>query len=134
MDALVIDPPQLPPVTSAPDGILGYGFFRDYRLVIDYPTGLLEFTATRGANGSPATSIELGSPTPLILLDVAVNDGAGRPFVFDTGASSTTISPALASEFGLTVQQSEAISILGSMEAGAARVRGGGTRTTPRSR
>jgi hypothetical protein len=92
-------------------------------LVIDYPPGLLEFTATRGANGSPATPIELGSPKPFIILDVAVNDGPERPFVFDTGASATTISPALASELGLTVERAEAIAVGGSMEAGAARVR-----------
>jgi predicted aspartyl protease len=123
VEVLVVNPMQLPPVMVAPDGILGYGFFRDYRLVIDYPAGLLEFASTLGANGSPATPIELGSPKPFIILEVAVNDGAERPFLFDTGASHTTISPALASELGLTVQQAGAIGIGGAMEAGAARVR-----------
>ena len=116
LDALVLDPVQLPPVTVSPDGILGYGFFRDYRMVI-------EFTASLGATGSPGTPIELGSPKPFILLDVVVNDGAARPFMLDTGASHTTISPALASELGLTLQPGEAIGVSGALEAGAARVR-----------
>jgi hypothetical protein len=123
LNALVLDPLQLPPVTVAPDGILGYGFFRDYRLVIDYPAQVLEFAPSLGANGSPGTPIELGSPKPFIILDVAVNDGPGRPFVFDTGASGTTVSPALAGELGLTLQPCDAVGISGKLEAGTARVR-----------
>jgi predicted aspartyl protease len=123
LDALVMDPLPLPPVTLVPEGILGYGFFRDYRLVIDYPAQVLEFTASHGANGSPGTPFELGSPKPFIILDVAVNDGPGRPFLFDTGASHTTISPAFAGELGLTLQPGQAISVSGTLEAGAARVR-----------
>jgi predicted aspartyl protease len=123
LDALVMDPLPLPPVTVVPEGILGYGFFRDYRLVIDYPAQVLEFIASHGANGSPGgAAFELGSPKPFIILDVAVNDGPGRPFLFDTGASHTTISPALAGELGLTLQPGEAIAVSGTLEAGAARV------------
>jgi predicted aspartyl protease len=123
LDALVLDPVQLPPVTVSPDGILGYGFFRDYRMVIDYPAQVLEFTASLGANKSPGTPIELGSPKPFIILDVTVNDGVPRPFMLDTGASHTTISPALASELDLTLQPGEAIGVSGTLEAGAARIR-----------
>lgn len=123
VDALVMDPPQLPPVDITPQGILGYGFFRDYCLEIDYPARTLVFAASRGGDGSPDTPIALGSPRAFVILDVTVNDGAARPFLLDTGASSTTVSPALARELGLAVQSIEAVGIGGAMSAGTARVR-----------
>jgi predicted aspartyl protease len=122
VEALVMDSLQLPPVTLTPAGILGYGFFRDYRLVIDYPAQTLHFAATHGANGS-GIPFSLGSPKPYVIVEVSVNDGPGRPFLLDTGASSTTVSPALAAELGLAVQPIDAVGIGGTLEAGLARVR-----------
>ena len=122
VEAMVMEPLQLPPVTLTPEGILGYGFFRDYRLVIDYPARTLHFSATHGANGS-GVPVALGSPKPYVILDVAVDDGRARPFLLDTGASSTTISPLLAAELGLAVRPIDAVGIGGAMQAGSARVR-----------
>ena len=65
VEAILLDELPLPPVTLRPAGILGYGFFRDFRLVIDYPNGTLEFAASHGAEapaGSPS-SWDLPSPT-----------------------------------------------------------------------
>jgi predicted aspartyl protease len=120
--ALVMDPLQLPPVDVAPEGILGYGFFRDYSLEIDYPARTLTFAASGGGNGSGGTPIVLGSPKQFVILDVTVNDGPARPFLLDTGASVTTVSPALASELGLATQPADAVGIGGALSAGSARV------------
>lgn len=122
VDAVLVDAMPLPPVDLRPDGILGYGFFRDYRVVIDYPNRTLEFSATRGADGSEGVPISLGSPKPYVIITARVNDGPGRSFLLDTGASSTTLSPALAAELDLSVQPIQAVGIGGAMEAGIAVV------------
>jgi predicted aspartyl protease len=121
VEALVMDELGLPPVELRPEGILGYGFFRDFRLVVDYPAQTLEFAATRGDDGG--APISLGDPKPYVILDVSVNDGPRRPFLLDTGASATTLSPALAAELGLAVEPAEALGIDGALDAGVATVR-----------
>jgi predicted aspartyl protease len=123
VEALVLDELPLPPVDLRPDGILGHGFFRDYRLVIDYPRRTLEFATTRDGNDFEGVPISLGSPKPYVIIEVMVNEGPCRPFLLDTGASATTVSPALAVELGLSVQPIEALGIGGSMEAGTAVIR-----------
>jgi predicted aspartyl protease len=118
---LVIDQLQLPPVEVTPAGILGHGFFRDRRLVIDYPGRTLEFAASRETRAS-GTPFSLGAPKPYVIVDVAVDDGPVRSFLLDTGASRTTISPALAAELGLAIEPIEAVAIGGSITAGTAVV------------
>jgi hypothetical protein len=67
--------------------------------------------------------MSLGTPKPYVILDVSVNEGPSRQFLLDTGASSTTLSPALATELGLAVRPIEAVGIGGLMDAGTAVVR-----------
>ncbi len=117
LEALVIDELQLPPVDLRPAGILGHGFFRDRRLVIDYPSLTLEFAASVEGDVS-GVPFSLGVPKPYVIIDARVDGGPVRSFLLDTGASGTTISPALADELGLTVQPIEAVGIGGSATAG----------------
>jgi predicted aspartyl protease len=122
VEVLLLDELQLPPVDVPPAGILGYGFFRHYRLVIDYPGRTLEFAATRDTSASGGAPFTLGSPKPYVIIDARVNRGPIRSFLLDTGASSTTLSPALATELGLTVRPIQAVGIGGATDAGIAVV------------
>ncbi len=109
-EVLVIDELGLPPVDVRPAGILGHGFFRDCRLVIDYPAHTLEFAASQ-ASRAAGTPFSLGTPKPFVIVEARVEEGPARSFLLDTGASGTTISPALARELGLAIEPAEAVAI-----------------------
>jgi predicted aspartyl protease len=122
VEALVIDELRLPPVEVSPAGILGHGFFGRHRLIVDYPGGTLELAPSRKGD-APEVPFVLGTPKPYVIVDAAVDGGPIRSFLLDTGASATTISPALAEELRLAVQPIEAVGIGGAAAAGTARVR-----------
>ncbi|HLK14806.1 MAG TPA: aspartyl protease family protein [Fimbriimonadaceae bacterium] len=80
------------------DGNLGYPFFKDYTLSLDYIHKTIEFSQ------EPATAqtipITVSSSKPLIVVRVVAN-GKKLSFVLDTGASMTCISKPAAAELGL---------------------------------
>ena len=88
------------------DGNVGYSFLKDFRLTIDYPGTVLRLDRT-GEAGAAAVgeakpvAFHLGAKKPLIVLSVLVNGKGPYAFALDTGASSSGVSPALASELGL---------------------------------
>jgi len=88
------------------DGNVGYGFLKDFRLTIDYPRSVLRLDRTDEAGAAPVgeakpVAFRLGAKKPLIVLSVLVNGKGPYAFALDTGASSSGVSPALASELSL---------------------------------
>ena len=88
------------------EGNVGYGFLKDFRLTIDYPRSVLRLDRTgeaRAAHEGEAKPVafRLGPKKPLIVLSVLLNGKGPYAFALDTGASSSGISSALASELGL---------------------------------
>lgn len=73
-EVLVIDELGLPPVDVRPAGILGHGFFRDCRLVIDYPAHTLEFAASQASRAAD-TPFSLGTPKPFVIVEARVEEG-----------------------------------------------------------
>jgi predicted aspartyl protease len=89
------------------DGALGYDFLRDFRLTIDYKNQTVELAQGAGSPEAtdrfgPALPFKLAHSTkPLILLDAYVDELGPFNFVLDTGASTTAVSPTLASRLNL---------------------------------
>lgn len=88
------------------DGNVGYGFLKDFRLTIDYPRSVLRLDRAGEAGAAPVgeakpVAFRLGAKKPLIVLSVLVNGKGPYAVALDTGASSSGVSPALASELGL---------------------------------
>jgi predicted aspartyl protease len=88
------------------DGDIGYTFFKDFRLTINYRD--LELSLVRPlrtpefAEALAEASFRLaGSAKPLILLEVKVNGQGPFQFALDTGTSTSAISASLARRLNL---------------------------------
>jgi predicted aspartyl protease len=90
------------------DGGLGYNFFRDFRLTIDYRNQLL--TLRDGRFDPDPRDVETGDSVgfqlahlskPIVVVPVLVNGSGPHPFVLDTGASMTVLSTHLAKDLGV---------------------------------
>lgn len=92
------------------DGDLGYNFFRDFRLTIDFASSELLFEDPRRCEyfGPPplvSAPIQLAHPAkPLILVPVYLNERGPFQFAIDTGTSTSTISAAVARDLALQTQ------------------------------
>lgn len=87
------------------DGGLGYNFFRDFSLTLDYRNRLLTL---HGGQLYPDTQdaaqigFRLAHPSkPLAVVPVLVNGSGPHPFILDTGASTTMLSTHLADDLGV---------------------------------
>ncbi|HEV3091813.1 MAG TPA: aspartyl protease family protein [Candidatus Cybelea sp.] len=112
------------------DGALGYEFLRDFHLSIDYKSQnvlLLQSATSIEAHDrvGRALPFRLAHPNkPLILLDAYVDEIGPFKFALDTGASTTVVSPSLASQ--LDVRLNDIADVTGgggSIKASSARVR-----------
>ena len=111
IDIAVHDLSQIGRAVGAPlDGDLGYNFFKDLRLTIDFASSELGFEDPRRCeySGPPplvSVPIQLAHPAkPLILVPVHLNDRGPYQFALDTGTSTSTISAAVARDLGLPMQ------------------------------
>ena len=112
------------------DGALGHEFLRAFRLTLDYKSETVELA--QGA-GSPEVPNEIGpalpfklahATKPLIMLDAYVDDLGPFNFVLDTGASTTAISPSLASRLNVRLTAIPDVTAGGgSTKASSARIR-----------
>ena len=95
-------------VNARIDGDLGYNFFKNFRLTIDYASLTLRFEDPRrverfARRSRTEVSMRLAHPAkPLILADVYANARGPFQFAIDTGTSTTTIAPELAKKLALT--------------------------------
>lgn len=82
-------------------GAIGYNFLREFVLTIDYRSNVLTLDSLPNQVSERYQSrsnipFRLASPDkPIILVDVLVNCRERYPFVLDTGASHTLVSPEL---------------------------------------
>ncbi len=72
---------------------LGYGFFKDYMLSLNYLTMKLTLAKQAAVKGLPFV---LGPKKPLAIVDARINGQGPYRFVIDTGASNSAISRTLA--------------------------------------
>ena len=112
------------------DGALGYEFLREFRLTLDYQCQTVELAQ---GSGSTEASNQFGqalpfrlahSSKPLILFDAYIDELGPFNFALDTGASTTAVSPSLASR--LKVHLTAIPDVTGgggSIKASSARVR-----------
>jgi predicted aspartyl protease len=112
------------------DGALGYEFLRDFRLTLDYKSQTVELAQGSGSTKAsnpwgPALPFRLAhSSKPLILLDAYVDDLGPFNFALDTGASTTVVSPSLASRLNVRLTAIPDVTAGGgSIKASSARVR-----------
>jgi predicted aspartyl protease len=97
---------ELPKCVGA-HGALGYNFLKGFVLIIDYESNLLTLTSPRDET-SQARSMQTDVPLrlakpdrPILLVDVLINAQETYPFILDTGASQTIVSPELAQRMGI---------------------------------
>jgi predicted aspartyl protease len=87
------------------DGGLGYNFFRDFRLKLDYRNRLLTIHSGQlypETQDAASVGFRLVHPSkPLAVLPVLVNGNGPHPFILDTGASTTMLSTHLADDLGV---------------------------------
>lgn len=83
---------------------IGYGFFKDYTLELNYRARRMKLSGTRLGGGTPFV---LGAKKPLAIVEGRLNGQGPFRFAIDSGASSTAISRYLAERLmmprGMTV-------------------------------
>jgi predicted aspartyl protease len=115
-------------IGSRVDGCLGFQFFKDFCLTIDYQANqLCVAPRSQVSNGGPAAmSIPFSlaaARKPLILVQVMVNDQGPFQFALDTGASRTMMSSELARKLAIeTVEDPPVTGGGGQIEIGAGKV------------
>lgn len=112
------------------DGALGYEFLRDFRLALDYKSQTVELAQGSGSTEAsnefgPALPLRLAhSSKPLVLFDAYVDELGPFNFALDTGASTTAVSPSLASRLNVRLTAiPDVTGGGGSIKASSARVR-----------
>lgn len=90
-------------------GVVGFNFFRHYRVTVDYRalTLRLDSPGEDGAAGGDSVAFQIAPARPLLLLPVSVNGRGPYRFALDTGSSMSSISPELARELGMPTTNSE---------------------------
>ncbi len=89
-----------PLVTQLADGIIGTALLSDFVVTVNYPESQLELTRKKPAAQGEVFGARFFSN--LLLIQIQVNSKTRGNFVVDTGAVTTVISHALASELGVT--------------------------------
>jgi len=103
-------------------GNLGYGFFKDWRVCIDYGRRRLQLQ-TSSPDDSPSppapsgTPFELGALRPYIHLAVRVNGEHAYRFLLDTGSSASVVSPEVAAAMKVGGTEGEVLGVAGSRGA-----------------
>jgi len=96
-------------------GALGYNFLKGFILTIDYRASQLTLASQQNPTSdwwliNDRVPFRLASPDrPILLVDVRINDQEIIPFILDTGASHTIVSPELAQQVGLEGHQSNPV-------------------------
>lgn len=94
-------------------GALGYGFLKELVLTVDYPSHVLTLASPdqktrRGRSARAQLPLRLAAPDrPVLLVDLVVNGQETYPFILDTGASQTVVSPELARRMGVGGEEVE---------------------------
>jgi predicted aspartyl protease len=88
-------------------GALGYNFLKGFVLTVDYESNLLMLSSPSDET-SQARSMQTDVPLrlakpgrPILLVNVLINSQETYPFILDTGASQTIVSPELAQRMGI---------------------------------
>lgn len=103
---------------SAPiDGVLGHDFLAGRVIAIDYPCRRVDLAA-RVPETPPTATLTEAPIRPLLLVTARVNGRGPYQLVFDTGAGTTLLSPAVAREAGVTTGPALSLSGAGGTEAG----------------
>ena len=98
------------------DGVVGWSFFRDCRIEIDYGALRLAFDSDAtfefpaGIAGAPTLSFTLAAPSkPLAVVSALVNGRGPYAFAVDTGASTTVVAESLGRELDLPTAPTPAL-------------------------
>ncbi|HTU11994.1 MAG TPA: pepsin/retropepsin-like aspartic protease family protein [Allosphingosinicella sp.] len=103
------------------DGIVGHRFVAGRTVSIDYGRRRVDFTA-RAGRPADAVAFTIAPSRPLTLVHVTINGRGPFLMALDTGASTTLLSPALASAAGIETGQSVQLGGAGGTAAGGARI------------
>jgi predicted aspartyl protease len=90
-------------------GVVGFNFFRHYRVTVDYRALLVRLSSPgdEGLAQGDSVAFQIAPTRPLLLLPVSVNGRGPYRFALDTGSSMSSISPDLARELGMTTTDAE---------------------------
>jgi len=90
-------------------GVLGFNFFRHYRVTVDYPALVVRLSSPGddGQARGDSVAFQIAPTRPLLLLPVSVNGRGPYRFALDTGSSMCSIAPELARELGMTTTAAE---------------------------
>lgn len=91
-------------VGASMQGNIGYGWLKDWRIVLDWPKRQMRLEASNTSLSSGA-AMTIAPKKPLVVTDVWINGNGPYPAVFDTGAGLNLISPAIAAELKLDANQ-----------------------------
>jgi hypothetical protein len=112
VDVAILD--ALPKCTGGA-GALGYTFFRDSFVAIEYSDSELVFYDSSGGVpreflGAAHVPLRLASPErPVLLVALRMQDGSDSTLLLDTGVSGTFLSPRLAARLGLEGHANEEV-------------------------
>jgi predicted aspartyl protease len=96
-------------------GVLGYNFLKGFTVTVDYGRSQLTLASPEDeprprVSAYPHVPLRLARPDrPILLVDVVVDSEHTFPFILDTGASHTVVSPDLARRAGVRDVQGESI-------------------------
>lgn len=100
------------------DGVIGHDFLSGRVIAIDYPCRLVDLTAAV-PDTPPTAALTVAPVRPLLLVTARINGRGPYQLVFDTGAGTTILSPAVAREAGVATGQTLSLTGAGGTEAGA---------------
>jgi predicted aspartyl protease len=92
-------------------GALGYEFLKSFVLTVDYKSNVVTLSTPgeerdRGRSWQAEIPLRLArQDRPVLLVDVVINARETCPFILDTGASQTVVSPELARRTGIGGQE-----------------------------
>lgn len=96
---------RLSTVVGAPmQGNIGYGWLKDWRIVLDWPGRRMRVEASDAVLPGGAV-MTIAPKKPLVVTDVWINGRGPFPAVFDTGAGLNLIAPAIATQLNLEANQ-----------------------------
>jgi predicted aspartyl protease len=129
-DVAIVDLAQIGKAVDAKiDDDIGYNFLKHFRVTIDYRACRVRLDDPKRVENfaRPFTELPIrlaNQAKPLILLDVYTNGCGPFQFAFDTGTSTSAITPELAKKLGVTTSQIPPITDGGgSIQASAAILR-----------
>ena len=96
-----------------PDGLIGYDILSRMYVTVDYPgrSFELEMKRPRFLSGRTFKTVSFRPVKHLIMVDVTFADGRTRPMILDYCATHTVISPAVANQIDLDVEDGDVVSL-----------------------